>query len=193
MTLRLRAATAADAEAVCAIYAPSVAGSIISFEEVVPTADEMAQRITAVLARHPWLVAEDGDGSLLGYAYAGAHRERAAYRWTVEASVYVAPAAHRRGVGTGLYTALHEILTLQGFTQSLAGIALPNPASVALHRRFGYDEVARYRAVGHKLGSWIDVVWLQRTLAAPDGRPTEPVPFPELAGSDALGRCLRPV
>jgi phosphinothricin acetyltransferase len=191
LTFLLRKATAADAAAVRAIYAPHVDGSIVSFEEQVPSVEDMARRIAAVVVRHPWLVAVAPDGAVLGYAYGSTHRERAAYRWTVETSVYVDRAAHRRGVATGLYVALHEILTLQGFTQALAGIALPNPARVALHRGFGYVEVAHYRAVGHNLGRRIDVIWQQRTLADPGRAPDEPMAFPDACRLPDVMRRLR--
>src|SRR3954447_26724631 len=122
---------ARDAAACAAIYAPYVDGSAVSFEEVVPGADELAARIARIAATHPWLVSER-DGAVAGFAYGAPHRERAAYRWAADVSVYVDPARQRRGVGRELYEALLERLRAQRFQIACAGIALPNAASVGL-------------------------------------------------------------
>jgi len=169
---------ARDAPACAAIYAPSVHGSAISFEEVAPGPAEMAARIAATRADWPWLVAEL-DGTVAGYAYASRHRERAAYRWASDVSVYVSDAHRRRGVGRALYLALLERLAEQGLRVACAGIALPNPASVALHESLGFQAVGVYRSIGFKLGRWWDVGWWQLALAPaePDaGSPAEPRP-----------------
>ena len=132
--MRVRLAdTGRDAARVAEIYRPAVEGSFISFEESAPTADEMADRMRKVLARMPWLVVEEDSGVVVGYAYASPHRERAAYRWSVDISVYVDPAWQRRGVGRLLYDDLLERLRGHGFVNVYAGVTLPNPASVALH------------------------------------------------------------
>lgn len=174
----LRVAVAGDAEAIAAIYAPIVASTPISFEEIAPTVAEMRTRIEKTLAAYPWLVAEL-DGTVAGYAYAGRWRERPAYRYSVEVTVYVRESAQRRGVGTALYGALFRILAAQGFHRALAGIALPNDASVALHERVGFTPVGVFREVGRKLGAWHDVAWYERALSAA-GAPAEPVPLSEL-------------
>ena len=136
----------------------------------------MARRIGAVSARYPWLVAEL-DGAVAGYAYASAHRERAAYRWAVDVAVYVDPDHHRRGVGRALYEELLARLGAQGFRVACAGITLPNAASVALHEALGFEPVGVYRRIGWKFGRWYDVAWYQRALRpdAPDP-PAEPGP-----------------
>lgn len=167
-----------DAEACAAIYAPAVRGSASSFEEIAPDAAQMAARITATRANWPWLVAEL-DGSVAGYAYGTRHRERAAYRWASEVSVYVSAEHRRRGAARALYGSLLERLTGQGIRMACAGIALPNPASVALHESLGFRPVGVYRSIGFKLGRWWDVGWWQLPLgpAAPDdGPPAEPRP-----------------
>ena len=125
----IRLATTDDAAAIASIYAPFCTSSIISFEEVAPTPEEMAGRIAKTLTRYPYLVLDDA-GTIAGYAYASSHRERAAYRWTVEVTVYVHPEYQRRGVGRALYTALLLLLTRQGFHLAVGGITLPNPVSV---------------------------------------------------------------
>jgi phosphinothricin acetyltransferase len=160
-----------DAPRVADIYRPAVEGSYISFEETAPEADEMAERMRRVLARMPWLVAEAESGLVVGYAYASPHRERAAYRWSVDISVYVDPAWHGRGIGRQLYDELLDQLRGQGFVNVYAGVTLPNPASVALHEAIGMTRVGVYRRVGYKLGEWRDVAWYELRLTEPDSDP----------------------
>jgi phosphinothricin acetyltransferase len=164
--VKLRDACVGDAGAVQAIYAPAVASTPISFETDVPSVEEMAERITTTTARFPWLVAEL-DGEVVGYAYAAAFNDRAAYRWSVSTSVYVADTAQRRGVGRVLYDALLPRVRMQGFVNAYAGIALPNEASVALHEGFGFRQVAKFPAAGFKLGAWHDVGWWWLALVEP--------------------------
>ncbi|AEG44753.1 GNAT family N-acetyltransferase [Isoptericola variabilis] len=180
------AGLAADAAACAAIYAPYVTGTSTSFEEVPPSAEEMAARIAACSATHAWLVAErphgeqpngeqpNGerrDGEILGYAYGSAYRARPAYRWTAEVTVYLAHDAPRRtGAGRALYDALLTRLAERGYHRAMAGVTLPNDASVGLHRAVGFTEIGTERRVGWKLGAWRDVLRLQRDLEVPDGR-----------------------
>lgn len=175
-TRAIRVATAADAEAIARIYAPIVADTVIAFEVVVPGGDEIRQRIVTTLERFPWLVSEDANGTVDGYVYAGRHRERAAYQWSVDVSAYVREDARGRGVGKRLYTTLLGQLTELGYHQAFAGIALPNAASIALHRSVGFTHVGIYRNVGFKHGAWHDVGWWQRSLRPLDV-PREPLPF----------------
>ena len=173
-----------DALDVASIYRPSVESGLASFEEVAPGADEIAIRIRSTLARTPWLVAEDDEGALIGYAYGGTHHERPGYRWAVNISVYVAESARGHGVGRRLYDELLGILRRQGFVNVYAGITLPNPASVALHEAIGMQRIGVYERVGFKLGAWHDVAWYGLRLTDPAGVPPEPIPLPELS---ALG------
>jgi len=166
----LRHASQADAAGVAAVYAPYVADTVISFELVPPSADEMAERIARVTAYAPWLVVETDTG-IEGYAYLSRHHERAAYQWSVDCAVYVAGTRRRAGLGRALYTALFGLARLQRFCAVHAGISLPNVASVGLHEAFGFVPVARYPKVGHKLGAWHDVGWWQLELAPRDGDP----------------------
>lgn len=175
----VRTATLGDGVAVAGVYAPFVRDTAVSFEELPPSGDIMAQRIAATLPMYPYLVAE-GAAGVVGYAYAGAHSERASYRWSVNVAVYIAPSAHRQGVGRALYGRLLDILTAQRFRSAFAGITLPNPASVGLHEAMGFTPVGVYREVGYKFGQWRDVGWWRRTLAA-DSAPLEPIPFVEFA------------
>ena len=176
MAPRIRLAEAGDAEAIAAIYRPAVESSAISFETVPPDGDEIARRLADTLVSYPWLVCEIG-GQVAGYAYASKHRVRAAYQWSVDTSVYVDPAFRRSGVGRGLYQSLFAILAAQGFFNAFAGIALPNPASVALHEAVGFEPLGVYRRVGFKLGAWHDVGWWQLALRALEASPETPLPF----------------
>ena len=173
-----------DAAAVAAVYRPVVEETAISFEEVAPDEQEMADRIRRTIPRLPWLVAER-DGRLLGYAYAAPHRERAAYRWSVDISVYVAAASRRIGVGRRLYEELLSVLRRQGYLNAHAGVTLPNEASEALHREVGMTRIGVYRRVGFKQGAWHDVAWFGMRLAEPDGAPVEPRSLAELSMSGA--------
>jgi L-amino acid N-acyltransferase YncA len=166
----IRIAEPADARGVAEIYAPAVAASPISFETEVPTGREMEVRITTALAFAPWLVCVDGE-HVDGYAYASRHRERAAYRWCVDVSVYVHDRCRRAGVGRALYTSLLALLRLQGFYGAHAGITLPNEASVRLHESLGFEPVAVYPRVGFKCGAWHDVGWWQLALRDRSGEP----------------------
>jgi L-amino acid N-acyltransferase YncA len=168
-----------DAAAIAAIYAPYVAGSAVSFEEDPPGAPEFQRRIERITKTHPWLVAQAGDGTVAGYAYATHHRDRAAYRWAADVAVYVAQGHQRSGVGTRLYEELFNRLRDQKIRIAVAGITLPNPGSVALHEAFGFQPVGVYRNIGWKAGAWRDVGWWQLELVAPtDGQPPEPVAVP---------------
>jgi L-amino acid N-acyltransferase YncA len=176
---RIRCASIGDAQGIAAIYGPMVEHTIISFEERAPDRGEMARRMEALAPQWPWLIAEAGGGIVAGYAYASAHHARAAYRWSVDVTVYLAGAHRGRRVGTALYAALMRLLTLQGYHRAYAGIALPNDASVALHRAFGFELVGVYTEVGYKFGAWHDVAWFQCPIgSAPEGR--EPQPFASL-------------
>jgi phosphinothricin acetyltransferase len=159
----IRSATPSDAEAIIAIYNPYVASTAITFETVPVTADEMAGRIRNVLASYPWIVREE-KGEILGYAYAGRWKDREAYRFSVETTVYVASEHARKGVGASLYQALIPELRRRGFHTALGVIALPNDASVALHERFGFVQVGRLPQVGWKLERWVDVGTWSLTL-----------------------------
>lgn len=160
-----------DAAACASIYAPHVDPGPASFEERPPDAAEMARRIASCGASHAWLVAEDA-GRVLGFAYGCAHRERAAYRWACDVSIYLGAGATGRGLGRALYSELLAVLERRGFRMACAGIALPNAASVGLHEALGFEPVGVYRRIGWKAGAWRDVGWWQRPLGhATDERP----------------------
>ena len=186
----IRRATADDAAAIAAIYAPYCDNSVVSFEAAAPSPDEMARRISTVGADRPWLVLEDPD-AVIGYAYASPHHERAAYRWSVSTAVYVASAHHRRGIGRALYTTLFELLRNLGYFKATAGITLPNAGSVGLHEAFGFTLVGVYRDIGYKMSSWRDVGWYEAELHPPVPDPAEPRPLAELLGTSDWDAALK--
>lgn len=173
MPAHIRVVCDTDVESITAIYRPVVESTSISFETTAPGADEIDRRVRDTLVSFPWLVCEF-DGRMAGYAYATRHRDRPAYRWSVDTSVYIADGYRRRGVGRGLYLSLLAILEAQGYVNAYAGIALPNPASVALHEAVGFQPLGVFRSVGYKLGAWRDVGWWHRLLCERTASPSDP-------------------
>jgi len=146
-----------------AIYGPVVAQTAISFEEEVPSLEEFAARVRKYLAGHVCLVAESS-GRVVGYGYGSTHRERAAYRWSAETTLYVSPEFHRQGVGRQLHSELLPRLASAGFCNAFAGVALPNPSSVGLHLAVGFSPIGTFPRVGYKFDRWQDVAWFHRVL-----------------------------
>jgi phosphinothricin acetyltransferase len=161
-----------DAAGCAAIYAPYVTDTMISFEYEPPVETEIATRIRRYASTHAWLVAEQS-GEIVGFAYGSPHRERDAYRWAADVSVYIAPEVHRQGIGRALYEALFAELGRRGVQILCAGIGLPNDASVALHESLGFVPVGIYHRIGFKFGTWWDVGWWQLELAPANGGPPE--------------------
>lgn len=162
----VRPARASDAGAMARIYRPHVVGSPVSFELVPPDAAEMEARFRAGSATHPWLVADGPDG-VVGYAYAGPFRSRAAYDWTCESTVYAG--VPRRGIGRRLMEALIAELRALGYRTVVAGVTLPNAGSVGLHEALGFVAAGRFPAVGFKDGVWHDVGFWTLDLGDVDG------------------------
>ena len=189
MAAAIRLATPQDAEAVQDIYAPIVHDTVISFEAEPPSVAEMRQGIVDTLTLWPWLVCEY-DGEVLGYAYAGKYRVRAAYQWSVDISIYNHKRARRRGVGRALYSALLRCLVVQGFYNAQAGITLPNVASVGLHEAMGFRPIGVYRKIGYKLGAWHDVGWWQLALQPHAGEPPPLRALSAVQGSAAWEAAL---
>jgi L-amino acid N-acyltransferase YncA len=189
----IRRAETRDASAILAIYRPYVEKTAITFEETPPSVDDMAAKIAKVGSVFPFIVYEEG-GEVLGYAYATRYRERAAYRWSLEDSVYVAEEAVGRGLGKALLSALLEILRELGYFKVYAVITPPNPASVALHEKLGFTPLCRFADTAFKLGAWQAIDWMELTLRDIAPIPEEPIPFPEFARArpDRLARILEP-
>lgn len=161
----IRDATPADAAALAGIYNHYIRDTTVTFEEAAVSEAEMASRIAEVRsAGLPWLVAEDEAGVVLGHAYASKWKGRCAYRFAVETTVYLDATAHGRGMGRRLYERLLAMLREAGMHVAIGGIALPNPASIALHEKLGFRKVGQFEEVGFKLGRWVDVGYWQVML-----------------------------
>jgi phosphinothricin acetyltransferase len=199
MTSTIRLATEADTGQVLAIYAPFCRESPVSFELEPPSAEEMRRRVVSTMASFPWLVLDHG-GEVRGYVYARPFRDRPAYRWSTEVTVYVRDGRRRGGVGRALYVSLFRVLALQGYCNVYAGITLPNPASVGLHEALGFRPVGVYEGCGYKSGTWHDVGFWQLALRPRVPDPEPPRELPRVIGAEgweeaitAGVRWLRPV
>lgn len=175
----IRVAKKEDAASMLGIYAPFILNSGITQETELPSLENFQQRIISTLEERPWLVCEM-DGEIAGYAYAGKHRERKGYQWCTEPSVYVHQKFYRHAVANALYTALFDILKLQGYVNAYAVITLPNDKSVAFHERFGFSYLTTYKKIGFKLGQWHDVGWWQKNINEYNENPGPPLKFPKL-------------
>jgi len=185
----IRIARAQDAHAVHAIYAPAIRDTAITFETELPGEEAMRQRILTRLQQYPWLVWEE-NGSVLAYAYATRFRERAAYDWIAETSIYVHADARRRGIARKLYGTLLDVMRLQGINQAVGVITLPGDVSVALHEAMGFASAGVWRKSGYKLGQWWDVGVWQKELQTPANPPAAVRAFAELASSASLQEVL---
>lgn len=168
-----------DIAQVIEIYAPFILNTVVTFENKVPSVNEFKNRIDHYLEYFPWLVADDG-GKIAGYAYASKYRDRIAYQWVVEISVYMHPDYKKKGIAKKLYEALLDILRLQGIYRIYAVIGLPNDESVKFHEKMGFSWFASYKNTGYKLGRWRDTGWWEFVLKQADEEPAPPVFFPEL-------------
>ncbi|HWX67160.1 MAG TPA: GNAT family N-acetyltransferase [Rhodanobacter sp.] len=185
----IRIARDEDAAAIHAIYAPSVTDGVATFETELPGIETMRERLHARLQHYPWLVWEEA-GDVLAYAYAGRFRERAAYDWIAETSIYVRADAHRRGIARQLYGVLLDTMRLQGINQAVGVITLPGTVSVAMHEAMGFSAAGVWRQCGYKLRQWWDVGVWQKELQHAASPPRPVMPFPEMVGSAALQRLL---
>jgi len=178
----IRAARPEDAGAIAAIYAPYVLGGTVSFETDAPDARAMRTRMAASDGLYPWIAETSGedDSGVMAYAYAGRFRDRPAYKYVVETSVYVAGAVQGQGTGRLVYEALIDTLRAQGFTQAIGVISLPNDQSIKTHEAVGFRRAGVYREIGFKLGRWIDVGFWQCELNDSMVPPAEPKRFADV-------------
>jgi len=186
---KIRLATEEDGASLLEIYSGFITDTAITFEVEVPSVSEFRKRISNILEKFPWLVCEI-DGETVGYAYASKHRERAAYQWAVDLSIYIKPEYHRKHIATALYTALMELLKMQGFYNAYAGVTLPNVKSERFHEFFGFKPVGVYHKVGYKLGEWRDVKWFELELADHSGIPAPTKSIDEIKGSERFRNIL---
>jgi len=160
---KIRNATFKDASDILSIYAPYITDTYITFETEVPTIKEFTARIESIIKNYPYLVCEV-DGKIIGYTYASEHRQRGAYQYSADVSIYILPEYQQQGNGKLLYTKLFELLRERGIYTIFAGIALPNQKSLGLHKSFGFKEVGVFHNIGYKFDKWIDTMWLEKPL-----------------------------
>ena len=172
-------ATKDDAAGMLEIYAPFILNSGITQETEVPPVEDFQHRIISNLEERPWLVCEINN-EIAGYAYAGKHRERKGYQWCTEPSVYISEKYFGFGIANALYTALFDILKIQGYVNAYAVITLPNDRSITFHKKFGFGYLTTYKKIGYKLGQWHDVGWMQYEINPHNEDPTEPIKFTQI-------------
>lgn len=185
----IRLANDKDGAHMLEIYAPIIEQSAISFEYQVPTVGQFENRVVKVLQSHPWLVCTSQE-KVVGYAYAGPHRSRDAYKWSTELSVYVHSQFQRKRIANALYTALISVLKLQGFYTALAGITLPNETSVGFHETFGFTPVGIYNNIGNKFNRWHSVGWWELPLQ-PYGSPVETLSLDSIIASPVWAEIMK--
>lgn len=186
---RIRFISADDAAAAVNIYAPYVLHTAISFEYDVPTVEQFNKKIQTITAKYPWLVCEY-NGEIIGYAYGSEHRNRTAYQWSPESTVYMAEQFHRRGVARVLYNTLFEILKLQGFFNVYAGVLSTNTKSREFHKALGFEDIGIFRNIGYKLGSWHSNMWMQLQLMPPVHEPPVPKAFKAIERTEACKQIM---
>ena len=174
--ITIRPVTADDADRLLAIYAPYVRESAITFEYEVPSLQEFTNRIDSITSRYPYLAALV-EGKIKGYAYASTFKNRPAYNWSVETSIYIDKDYHGHGIGSLLYQRLEELLKLQNVCNLCACIAYPNPESIGFHEHMGYKTVAHFHQSGYKFDTWYDMIWMEKFLSPhlPDQKPFIPI------------------
>jgi L-amino acid N-acyltransferase YncA len=159
----IRPARKADATEILKIYTPYINNTAITFETEIPTIEEFTKRIETIQKHYPYLVCER-DNQIIGYAYASQYRERSAYRYSIELSIYVDQKYRHQGIGTALYTHLFDTLQTYEFYTAYACITLPNESSIVLHQTFGFQEIGIFHHAGYKGGKWLDVIWMEKQL-----------------------------
>ena len=175
----IRIATKDDAAGMLEIYTPFILNSGITQETEVPSVEDFQQRVISNLEERPWLVCEINN-QVAGYAYAGKHRDRKGYQWCTEPSVYISEKYFGFGIANALYTALFDILKIQGYVNAYAVITLPNDRSIAFHKKFGFDFLTTYKKIGYKLGQWHDVGWMQYEINPHNEEPADPIKFSQI-------------
>ena len=181
----IRFAKECDLPQILDIYGPYVLNTAISFEYTVPTLEEFTQRFRQITQQFPWLVWEE-NGKILGYAYGSLPFGRAAYRWVAASSIYIAPAAHGRGIGRKLYAALESLLTLQGYRKTYAIITSDNPGSLRFHEQVGFRFLAEFPDCGIKFSKLYGVVWMEKTLIEGEIPNIFPTPVEPIVNVDSF-------
>ena len=176
MDYKIRQVQLSDAEQILKVYAPFITDTCISFEYVVPSVEEFAQRIAGISAEYPYIVLEEDD-EIVGYAYAHRYLERVAYSWDVEVTIYLAPKVQGKGLGVVLYAALEKLLALQNIKNLYSCITGDNVHSIEMHRSMGYEFIGTFPKAGFKHDRWLDVVWMAKDIGEKENAPLAVVPF----------------
>jgi phosphinothricin acetyltransferase len=166
----IRMATLKDAEAILAIYEPYILETAITFEYDKIPIEQFRDRMAKVMEQFPWLVYEE-EGKILGYAYGSKFKERAAFGWDCECSVYLDREVKHRGIGTKLYKVLIDLIQRMGYVNLYALLTYPNEASMALHEKFGFAKVGIYQKTGYKFGQWWDLLVMEKRIGSVEGEP----------------------
>jgi L-amino acid N-acyltransferase YncA len=186
----IRLITTKDTEAALNVYAPYVLHTAATFEYEVPTVEEFKKKIEKITSQYPWLVCEC-DGEIVGYAYGSMHRDRTAYRWSPEATVYMNEDFHRKGIARILYTVLFEIMKMQGYYSVYAGVLATNTKSVEFHRAMGFEDIGLFKNIGYKLGEWHTNLWLQYFLQEHKLNPHLPIPIGTILKTEKFREIMR--
>ena len=190
MGYKIRTVQLSDAEAILQVYAPFITDTCISFEYVVPSVEEFAQRIASISAEYPYIVLEE-DGEIVGYAYAHRYLERVAYSWDVEVTIYLAAKVQGKGLGVILYDALEKLMALQNIKNLYSCITGDNVHSIEMHRSMGYELIGTFPKAGFKHDRWLDVVWMAKVIGEKENAPLPFVTFAEVEASkieEVLGK-----
>ena len=191
MGYKIRTVQLSDAEAILKVYAPFITDTCISFEYVVPSEEEFAQRIASISAEYPYIVLEE-DGEIVGYAYSHRYLERVAYSWDVEVTIYLAPKVQGKGLGVILYDALEKLMALQNIKNLYSCITGDNVHSIEMHRSMGYELIGTFPKAGFKHDRWLDVVWMAKAIGEKENAPLPFVPFVEVEVS-AVAKVLEEI
>ena len=191
MGYKIRTVQLSDAEAILKVYAPFITDTCISFEYVVPSVEEFAQRIASISAEYPYIVLEE-DGEIVGYAYSHRYLERVAYSWDVEVTIYLAPKVQGKGLGVILYDALEKLMALQNIKNLYSCITGDNVHSIEMHRSMGYELIGTFPKAGFKHDRWLDVVWMAKAIGEKENAPLPFVPFAEVE-ENAVNEVLNEV
>jgi phosphinothricin acetyltransferase len=189
-SINIRLATEDDSAAMLAIYSEYIRNTAISFEYEVPSVSEFSNRIKNVTEKYPWLICEV-NGECVGYAYASKHRERSAYQWSVDYSIYLKPEYYARHIATALYTALTELIRMQGYYNAYAGVTIPNEKSEGLHESFGFKPVGVYHNAGFKHGKWHDVKWYELTISEHASNPEATKTIDQIKQTEAYQNIIQ--
>lgn len=190
MSFQLRFVQESDVAAIAEIYRPYVENTSISFEYDAPSSEEFLQRIRSTTAEFPWIVCLF-DNEIIGYAYAISHRNRTAYQWAADVTIYFSETFHRKGLAKITYETLFSLLTLQGIHTLLAGITIPNEKSIGFHSSLGFKLLGTYTNIGYKFGKWHDTQWFQRPISDYTTPPSTPKKFPEIVNSSEVIAILQ--